>query len=160
VNRESLQSVIKWMFLSLLAFLLYVLFSSLSGPSNIVSGVNLYDDVMIGQTAKRRDGPNRVWVTRLSKVQLSYHGQLNEFVVAPNSGCDKERVLCVILAKTARSGIDVVYSATSPDGFPAGVPWYGGFVDPSTGEMFDLFGRAYKTTFREQRALNTIGSNN
>ena len=141
------------MFLSLVAFLFYVLLSSLSGPSNIGNTVTLYDDVMIGQTAKRRDGSERVWVTRLSKSQLSHATELDDFVVAPTAGCSRNQVLCVILANTDSPGIDVVYSATSPNGFPAGVPWYGGFVDPSTGEVFDLFGRAYQATFKDQSEL-------
>lgn len=156
MTKQLLQKIIKVMFLSLIALVLFMLLRSLGGPSNIGETVNLYDDVLIGQTAKRRDGASRVWVTRLSKAQLRQRAELSNHVVESNSGCNAQPMLCVVLAKTEKSGIDIVYSATSPDGFPADVPWYGGFVDPYTGETYDVFGRAYKTTYIRKSALQVL----
>jgi len=73
LSKELLQKLIKTMFCGLFLMVAYILLRSLGGPSRITStaetsGKNLYNDVVIGQTAARRQGSTRVWVTRLSAV--------------------------------------------------------------------------------------------
>jgi len=126
-----------------LAFL-FVLFRSLSGPSLTSSAGDAFDNVVIGQTALRRIGQQRVWVTRLSKSQVRQVRQLNALVVDASAGCKASNTLCVVNAESFRSGIDLVYSADAPSQLASDIAWYGGFVDPTTGGIFDFMGRAYK----------------
>lgn len=129
--------------LFVLAFV-FVLFRSLSGPSLTSSSGATFDNVVIGQTALRRLAKERVWVTRLSPSQARQAGELNTLVVDALAGCRPRAVLCVLSAKSSRNGIDLVYVATPPAQLPSGLLWYGGFVDPATGGVFDFLGRAYK----------------
>ena len=152
-ERKSLQTLIKAMFFLLAVGLLYALLSSLGGPSRVRHTATLFDDVLIGQTAARRDGTNRVWVTRLNAMQRTQANKLNNWVADPQSGCSLKVVLCVLVAETQRFGVDVVYTDTVPRGLKADTPWYGGFIDPSTGEVFDRMGRAYAETSTGRKQL-------
>jgi len=131
--------------LALLGFaFLFVLFRSVSGPSLTSSPSNAFDNVVIGQTALRRSGGQRVWVTRLSEAQKRQVIKLNAFVVDRQSGCTVSNVLCLIKSESSRSGIDLVYSSSAPEQLPEDAAWFGGFVDPASGGVFDFMGRAYK----------------
>jgi len=52
-------------------------------------------------------------------------------------------VLCVVAAQTDRSGIEIRYTRERPPQLHHSVPWLGGFVNPTTGAVFDLLGRPY-----------------
>ncbi len=142
--KQTLVTLIKLMFLALVLVFLFVLFRSLGGPSRIAVTANLFDDVVIGQTAPRRVGSDKVWVTRLSSAQRNQINSINDFVIAPQAGCSLGAEVCVLGAATERSGIDVIYIAETPAQLPDSVPWFGGFVDPTTGAVFDRLGRAYR----------------
>jgi hypothetical protein len=122
----------------------FILLRSLSGPSYTSISNAAFDNVVIGQTALRRLGSERVWVTRLSQSHVRQAADLNSLVVNPEAGCKRSQVLCVISAKASRSGIDIVYLNDVPAQLPSGIDWHGGFVDPSSGGVFDFLGRAYK----------------
>lgn len=122
----------------------FVLLRSLSGPSYTSTSNAAFDNVVIGQTALRRLGSERVWVTRLSQSHVRQAADLDMLVINPKAGCKTSEVLCVISAKASRSGIDIVYLREVPAQLPSGVKWHGGFVDPSSGGVFDFLGRAYK----------------
>lgn len=143
-KRVVLSRIIRAMLTLLVLAFLYILFRSLSGPSLSSNTGGVFDNVVIGQTALRRISAQRVWVTRLSKSQVRERAQLDEFVIDATSGCKPEGTLCVVAAESSRSGIDIVYTSTAPAQLPRGLPWYGGFVDPVSGGVFDLFGRALK----------------
>ncbi len=133
------------MLLALVLAFLFVLFRSLSGPSNTSSSAqSVFDNVVVGQTALRRSGKQRLWATRLSDAQRGQAKKLNDWLADASAGCSIEQTLCVVLAESQRSGIDLVYSAKAPIQLPQKAPWFGGFIDPSTGGVFDFMGRAYK----------------
>lgn len=133
------------MLLVLVLGFLFVLFRSLSGPSITSSNAqNAFDNVVVGQTALRRSGKQRLWVTRLSDVQRAQVNELSDWLVDADAGCAVEQVLCIVHAESLRPGIDLVYSAKAPNQLPQKAPWFGGFVDPSSGGVFDFMGRAYK----------------
>lgn len=151
-KRSVLWGVIRVMLLVLVLGFLFVLFRSLSGPSITSSSArNAFDNVVVGQTALRRSGSQRLWVTRLSDVQRGQAKILSDWLVDANAGCTIEQDLCIIHAESLRSGIDLVYSAKAPNQLPKKAPWYGGFVDPSTGGAFDFMGRAYKDARTEDQ---------
>ncbi|MFT6407367.1 MAG: hypothetical protein ACJAQ6_000778 [Arenicella sp.] len=147
--------------LLLLAFV-FVLFRSLSGPSITSASTAAFDNVVIGQTALRRLGSERVWVTRLSQAHARQAKGLDALVVNSKLGCDPTQVLCVISAKSLRSGIDLVYVTEVPAQLPREVTWHGGFIDPTSGGVFDFLGRAYKDvrSSDDRDSLNLVINNN
>ena len=72
-------------------------------------------------------------------------------MVNPDSGCALDVEICAVLAKTERSGIDIVFSIEHPVQLASGIKWYGGFVDPSNGSVYDRLGRAYKSLRQKNR---------
>ena len=143
-KRFVLGRLIRAMLILLVLAFLFVLFRSLSGPSLTSESKSTFDDVVIGQTAIRRLAKQRVWVTRLSASQKRQLIELDSVVVDPQAGCNKLVTLCVIKAQSSRSGIDLVYLSDAPDSLSRDVIWYGGFIDPASGGVFDFMGRAYK----------------
>ncbi|MGK0374918.1 MAG: hypothetical protein ACJA2E_001390 [Arenicella sp.] len=143
-KRVVLAKLIRAMLIILALAFAFVLLRSLSGPSLTSTSTAAFNTVVTGQTALRRLGSERVWVTRLSASHVRQAKDLDTLMVNQNGGCNPEQVLCVISAKSSRSGIDIVYVNTVPAQLPNGLAWHGGFVDPSSGGVFDFLGRAYK----------------
>lgn len=156
MERQSLLTLIKVMFMLLLLAFLYVLLSTISGPTGVSSPQSLFDDVAIGQTAARRAGQKRVWATRLSSLQRSQYEKLNRVVAAPDVGCRLDKDLCILDASSRMVGIEIVFSEKSPPQLPAEITWFGGFVDPKTGEVFDRFGRVYAATKQDRLELTQV----
>ncbi len=155
-KRLVLGKLIKGMLIILVLAFILVLFRSLSGPSLTSPSKATFDNVVVGQTALRRLGSKRVWITRLSQSHVRQALELDASVVNSDAGCDPSRVLCVISANSSRSGIDIVYLNEVPAQLPTGITWYGGFVDPASGAVFDFLGRAYKAV----RPSNKVDSLN
>ncbi len=144
-KRVVLSRIIRAMLSVLAIAFLFILFRSLGGPPLASSSNTAFDNVVIGQTALRRLGRQRVWVTRLSASQVRQADELSSFVIDPQSGCAPSTSLCVIAAQSSRPGIEIVYSHTIPDKLASNIPWYGGYVDPVSGGIFDVLGRAYNS---------------
>jgi len=138
-----------------LAFL-FVLLSSLSGPKITQKPAKVFDDVVTGQTALRRYAGTRVWATRLGPRLRKHAQEVAAHVLDPLAGCSVDQELCIINAATDRSGIEIAYTDKAPTQLPAELPWYGGFVDPINGRVFDRLGRAYKTTSKDVASLPVI----
>jgi len=144
-KRKVLGDSIRVMLIILVLAFVFVLFRSLSGPSITSSNAaSVFDNVVIGQTALRRSGRERLWATRLNKLQRRQINDISPWVIDAQSGCAPDTVLCIVSALSERSGIDLVYSANAPSQLPKGALWHGGFIDPATGGVFDFIGRAYK----------------
>lgn len=144
MRRETLLKVVQWMFLALGLAFLFVLFRSLSGPPLTIDTGHPFDDVETGETALRRIDGDRVWVTRLSALQRSQAVELATVVADPNSGCKAIVVVCALHTNTQQAGIEIAFSVKAPPQLPATTPWYGGFIDPTSGAVYDRLGRAYR----------------
>ena len=144
--RSNLLTLVKVMFGVLIFSFIYVLASSLgemdTPPAQADS--EMFSNLPIGQTAMRRVAGHRAWLTRPSEQQIRHAISLNAILVDPESGCRTTVDVCILLAATARDGIDLSYSKTAPPQLPMDAGWPGGFVDPTSGAVFDLFGRAYR----------------
>ena len=143
-KRTLLWQAIKSMFIFVAFAFVFVLFRSLSGAPLTGSTLESFDDVVISQTALRRDNGERVWVTRLSDRQRQQAKQLELLVKDSGAGCNPQVIICVIRASTSRSGIELAFAESFPAQLNGGILWFGGFVDPTTGAVFDRLGRAYK----------------
>lgn len=141
--RHGLSFAIKLMLSVAFLGCLYVFVCGISGPSETFVQAE-FGDVLIGQTAPRRLGRQAVWVTRLSEEQRDEAQQLQGWLSEPETGCQPSVELCILNRPGQRNGIDTVFSDQKPDQLPADVPWFGGFVDPATGAVFDRLGRAYQ----------------
>lgn len=125
--------------------LLYVFFRGIGGSSRIAyQPKKVFDDVEVGQTAPRRLGSQRVWVTRLSTQQRQEAKAVEPWLVNPEEGCAVTATLCVLPAGSNRAGIDIVYTLAPPKFLAPDIKWFGGFVDPTTGAIYDRLGRAYE----------------
>lgn len=143
--KQKLTLLIKAMFLCLLFGFAYVLLRSTGGPNTVTNTNTVFDDISTGQTAARRINSERVWVTRLSNAHRVQAQELDQHVLDPSLGCQPADDLCVLKSSTDRNGIHITFTTTAPAQLSADVPWFGGFIDPTTGEVFDRLGRAYAT---------------
>ena len=126
-------------------FFLYVLFAGMSvqNPSDEAAESGKFTQVLLGQTVLRRVNGHRVWVSRLSAQQQTVLNLNNPYLVDQITSCVDLEV-CVLSASAARHGLDIVFSKKEPPQLPSKVVWNGGFVDPTSGAVFDLLGRPYR----------------
>jgi len=154
-KRKVLGTCIRLMLIILVLAFLFVLFKSLGGPSSTsTNAASVFDSVVIGQTALRREGQERFWATRLSKLQRRQVSEINPWVIDAESGCHPDVVLCIVSALSQRSGIDIVYLANAPSQLPKGAIWHGGFIDPATDAVFDFMGRTYKNVETDDQRIS------
>jgi hypothetical protein len=104
---------------------------------------DMFAEVGLGTTAMRRHSSTRVWVTRLDNTQRKILKEITHHVRDPQGGCSASTPVCVLLAQSVYAGLDLSYTLKAPPQIPESVPWVGGFVDPSSGSVFDLLGRSY-----------------
>ena len=102
-----------------------------------------FEGLLVGESQLRRVNKQIVWVTYLSDIQKNNLASLTDAQVQLNNACDDAHQYCILLAETDRSGIQLQYTNTSPPQLPIELPWYGGFVNPANGAVYDLLGRAY-----------------
>jgi len=104
----------------------------------------LFQNVAVGSVVLRRFKNQQVWVVHLSSKQRSQVKLLNQSVIEPETGCDLNKVYCVLAATTNRDGVYLQYTLKEPPQLLVDTPWFGGFVDPGSGAIYDLIGRAYQ----------------
>lgn len=129
---------------------LYGLFSPAGPPSTAVidfGGLAAGEARLLGWSGRP------VWVhhrdpEQLEAIELSA-GHVRDTAGAteprlPQQGRSLLPQYGIFLAETRSPGILVRFVKHRPRGLPGDVPWHGGFVDPRSGEVFDLAGRPYR----------------
>ncbi len=144
MNRKQLKSLVSYMFAIVFIGFVYVLFSSLGSNTKVEAGVDRFSDIKLGQTVMRRVDGQRVWLTHFSNQQLKQTKLLEPFLINSESGCGVNIKLCAVLAAVSGNGLELSYSLLPPPQINGDDLWIGGFVDPTTGAVFDLLGRAYR----------------
>lgn len=151
-RRELLGRLVRLMLLLVAVSFFMVLMLSLdtspNGQSDAQSGssnirAELAQGMGLGETRMRRYRDQRVWVTRLDSNLRQKLFLLDKVIPDPSQGCGASQDLCVVAAATLQDGIEIVYSTIAPPQLAGHLPWYGGFVNPRTGNTYDLLGRAY-----------------
>ena len=99
-------------------------------------------DVPVGETLMQRIKGQRFWVTRLSEQQLRHLESLSEWVQVESS-CELALGLCAVNVNTQRFGVLLRYSANRPNMLADETPWFGGYINPNNGSVYDLLGRGY-----------------
>lgn len=102
-----------------------------------------FDGLITGEPELRRIDKQLVWVTHLSTAQKNNSEILTGAQVSQDQACDISQDYCILLAETQRSGINLQYTSAKPAQLPIELPWFGGFVNPINGSVYDLLGRAY-----------------
>ena len=102
-----------------------------------------FDGLIVGHPELRRIDQRLVWVTHLSTTQKASLGQLSVAQIRQGQACDIAQDFCVLLAETEQSGINLQYTPAPPAQLPSDLPWFGGFVNPLDGSVYDLLGRPY-----------------
>ena len=151
--RSALVFWVKLLFGFLIAAFFFALLSSLRGPSLTIDSPKLFDDVELGETAMRRLDGKRVWVTRWTK-QLVYELKQLDSYVQDESNCDLGVQLCVLSSETSRDGIEIRFVLSKPEALDKSQKWFGGFVDPVTGSVYDRAGRSYNGQQLSQSLLS------
>ncbi len=111
--------------------------------------------IELGSTELVKHQSQRLWLTRFSPEQRKKMVQINPYVVT-EGGCDLGAEKCLVQSTTNRQGVIVRYVQAKPDTLNNDVVWMGGFIDPTTGAIYDLLGRLYKNSTRNQQVLNSI----
>lgn len=138
--RSWLPSLVKGMFLLLiLAFLLILVRGAMFSKNDRAVGLSVNGVVSL----ENKKG-NYYWLNHYSAAQLAVREQLDESVVEPNAGCPVSLSVCSLSAETGRQGVRILYSQEMPSSLKADTLWYGGYINPVDGAVYDLFGRAYK----------------
>ncbi len=136
------------MFTLLLFAFVYVMFKGLSQPDmesslpGALVAQGEYSDIAPGETGLRKVGRMTVWVTRVDSQLLEQMELVSGSVTG--AGCAAELGLCFLSAATSMDGILISQADKAPPQLASSIPWFGGFVDPTNGAVFDRFGRAYK----------------
>ena len=141
-GKATLWRIIKVMFLILLLAFIYVLLSG-TRVSGIAEQQSRFDNIDIGETVLQRLKGQRVWVTRISEQQRSGYATVSSDVVA-EGGCAISTDICVLAASTDITGVNLSFSKDEPPQLPSDATWVSGFVNPTSGAVFDLWGRAYR----------------
>ena len=152
MKRQILENMVTAMFVVIVLAFVYVLFRSLSSGSE--SETELFQNLPKGETAMRRLEGRRAWVSHLSEQQKQALRDIPEADVLVNTGCSVSANYCIVDAATNRAGIEMVYSSDRPTVMLKSKTWKGGFIDPDSGAIYDLLGRAYHG-HSKPRALET-----
>jgi hypothetical protein len=131
----------------LTAMFAYVVLSGLMPPQAGQDLARLQDGITAGEAALRRLGGEPVWVVRYSEQDESAKELLASAVdsvgVPPCRTRDNE--FCYFRARGVNPDVVIRYVEIRPARLPRESPWYGGFVDPSNGAVYDRFGRGYRS---------------
>lgn len=145
MRRQVLVRLVKGMFTLLGLAFIYVLFRGLGGIGGDPRPAPAdFSNIAPGQTVAARVGGQTVWLSRLTERQKLELLQLEPYLVSTTVGCDRAQEYCLLSASGLRDGIQLSYSKQAPPQLPYQAAWYGGFVDPSSGAIFDLLGRPYR----------------
>lgn len=140
-RRQRLKYITLSCFLLILAVFSYIIVRGATWSPPLSNSAEKLD-VPVGETHMHRIKGQRFWVTRLSAQQLRQLEGLSEWVQVESS-CELTLGLCAVDANTERFGVSLRYSANLPDVLTDDIPWFGGYINPNNGSVYDLLGRGY-----------------
>ena len=149
MTQSILKRVIKLMFAVLIGAFAYILIRGASQPdmqSSLIDGAEIiepreFEDIAPGETTLRRVNGTPTWITRVDAKLLDQMQLVSSAVTG--QACALELGVCLLNAKTSVDGILFSRTETAPPQLASSIAWYGGFVDPTNGFVFDRLGRAY-----------------
>ena len=159
-KRLLLSRLVSASFLALLLLFLWVFFNGIGSSrffsDDQTSGLSLFKGLQPGESALRRYQREMVWVTYLDQSLRDRLIEASPYLVDAGSGCNISQRYCVVSAKTKLDSIYLQFTLQEPQKLTSGTPWFGGYVDPTNGEVYDLLGRAYQTKNTNKAVLTVI----
>lgn len=162
MNQRILIAIIKLMFIALACGFAYILFKGAAQPdlqstfvnSNELAAQPEFANIAPGETAMRRVNGHATWITRVDATLLA---QMREVpTVASATACPLQTGLCFLNARTAVSGILFSYTDAAPPQLASSIAWFGGYVDPTNGAVFDRLGRTYLSAKQAPETLESM----
>lgn len=141
-RRQLLKKAMIFSILLMISAFLFVIFQGLLWSPKL-SQEETYETLAKGETRLFRRQQKRYWVTKLTDKQREQLLQLAQFVHENTGGCSIKNIVCELDATSQRSGVLIQFVSLKPTQLPVTVQWFGGFIDPATGGIYDLLGRAY-----------------
>lgn len=137
-----LPKLVKAMFIALIAVFIFIL---VQGAMFTGKGSSLTKALpAIGTVSLNNKKGMYYWINHYSDAQLSVRTKLDKWVVDAIEGCPESQSFCALSAETGQQGVRIIYSEQSPPLMKSDTPWFGGYINPVNGAVYDLFGRAYK----------------
>lgn len=160
-KRQRLSFVVRGMLIMLVLGFAFVFFKGISAGHvnelNDSAESSATASLALGQTALRRIAGQRVWITRISESQRAQATTIAPYLVAAERGCATTEDFCAFSAATDQTGVELSFTELAPVQLSGQTPWFGGFVNPTNGAVYDRFGRAYKlNALTTTAALMTI----
>jgi len=160
-KRQFLSRAVASLFALLLLGFCWILFSGINlteesdvASDSVTTQHKIFKGLTNGQIVLRHYRGRAVWVLSLSQQQQGHANELNAYVLEGGVACDVSSSFCVLSAATERAGINTHYTLQAPPQLNVDVPWYGGFVDPTNGVMYDFLGRLYKGQKQQNSMLS------
>ena len=142
-RKTKLIKLVTGLFLCLIIVFIYVGFKMATWSPN-QSKSNSKQLVLEGETKLIVKDGNHFWLTRLSSQQRQDMISISDQVFS-KSGCSIETDVCQITAQSQHSAVLIVYVSTKPAQLSVDQLWFGGYVNPVDGAVYDLLGRGYLT---------------
>lgn len=121
-----------------------VLLAGLFTSGDDSTDFNAAQDILSGHTQLSRVNGERLWISNINQAQLTQLLAMSDNRVYRNTGCQAKLGLCAVRARTSKQGIEIRYIAEKPFYLPPAHELAGGFVNPTTGLVYDLLGRALR----------------
>lgn len=138
--------------LLLLTFLFVILRGIAWSPHEIETNTA---EIELGSTKLIHQSGQRLWVSRLTDLQRQNLSSLSNEVFL-EGGCVIKDELCLIDSATDQQGIIMIYLENKPDVLTDKTPWFGGFINPRNGAIYDLLGRLYRQSAKSEQLKKFI----
>jgi len=143
LNKTYLRRAVKTLFLCFVFVFLFILFrfSTWSPYIDLDTGTA---DLGSGEVKLIKLNGKRYWAVRLAPTQRAQLSSVASFTYA-TPYCDDVYPVCLMSVETERQGILIRQTTTKPSQLKRSEVWFGGFVNPANGAVYDLMGRGYRS---------------
>jgi len=132
------------MFALLFLAFLYIAFQVAFSPRGYRVEPENWQDIVPGTAQMIRRGRDYIWAVRYADVEAGPFSELTDFVAADEHTCDPNIHQACEFSGSTGDGIIIRYVEQRPSTLAIDIPWFEGFVDPTSGALYDRFGRQYK----------------
>ncbi len=140
MDRQTNISLVAYGFALLIIAFVFVLFKGSFTSDRQVEYQDAFAELQLGQATMLRYHGDRVWAAKLT---ARYHTDLKKVTDQTIPACLMSVTICIVEAAIPNSSVELVYVTLRPDQLKNSVPWFGGYVNPISGHVYDLYARPY-----------------